>query len=181
MAYKIKLNITNENSIKNARQKIQNLIRDFKSLPNDINSSVAKECESRLLSYHDEFTDTLGPDPYSHSVMTRVINTKESSKAIIYGEQVIYDEFGTGDVGARSPHPEKGKYGLNDYSSGPYVSKHVDAEGHYWDFEGYTLRGVPAGKFMYRTITEMQSGDSKKIASKLISERLKKNLGNEGD
>lgn len=180
MAYKIKLSLS-KNSIDDTRATIKALRNEFIKLPSVINHSVAKECEEKMLSHHDNFIESLPKDPYPHYALTRMIDKKDSSIATIIGSQIIYDEFGTGDVGARSPHPEKSKYNLNDYSSGPYVSTHEDDNGHYWDFEGYRLYGVPAGKFVYNTIVEMKNGEAKKIAEKQIKNSLNKTLGGGGD
>lgn len=86
----------------------------------------------------------------------------------LVGEEAFYEEFGTGELGARNPHPTKNRFEvpLNDYNSGPFVSSHIKKSTrvgwHYWFYgpkagsKGYygdngLTYGIPSGKMMYNT------------------------------
>lgn len=176
MAHEIKITLSKD-GIRNARKIISDLQKDIKSSEKTINNTIANTCADRMLSYHDSFIDTLEDDAYNHSAITKVIEKDSSSSAIIYGDQIIYDEFGTADVGARDSHPEHSKFGMNAYSSGPYVSTHQDDGGHYWKFNNFKMYGVPAGKFFYNTLMDMKDGEAKKIAKEIVNKTIEKRLG----
>lgn len=177
MKYSINKTLTSKN-LRSIRTQIRNLRKELKQSVATINSNVAKECADTMLEKHDSFIETLPPDPYIHSVMTKVDNMRNKSVARMFGPSVIYDEFGTGDVGDRNFHPQHDKFGMNEYSSGPYVSTHSDEQGHYWDFDNYKkIRGVPAGLFFYDTVNEMKDGRAKDIAKKAINETVNKSIG----
>lgn len=92
-----------------------------------------------------------------------------TTQVVMSGPNAVYDEFGTGERGARKPHPLKENFGLRPYNSGPYVSTHVNRRGkHYWFYRpmstiepsyfeksGYT-EGTPAGKQMYNTLRYLE-------------------------
>ena len=176
MAYNIEFGLSKK-GISNAKHMIKNLKKELNSSTQKINKNIADKCADKMLSYHDIFISALDEDAYNHSAMTRVIEKNKSAEAIIYGEQVIYDEFGTADTGARNAHPEHSKYGMNNYSSGPYVSTHQDDYGHYWIFNRHKMYGVPAGKFFYNTLMDMKNGEAKHIAKEVVDETLRKTLG----
>lgn len=178
MTRKISVNLTKK-GLRHVRAQIRNMQKDLREASRTINMEVATECADKMLARHDEFIDTLEPDPYSHSVITKVDNLRNKSIAKISGPSVIYDEFGTGDVGDRNFHPEHDKFGMNEYSSGDYVSTHIDENGHYWDFDDFKkIRGVPAGMFFYDTVNEMKlDGEAKKIAKKVVTETIDKSTG----
>ena len=110
--------------------------------------------------------------------------TDTEKKIIMEGPQAIYDEFGTGTLGERSPHPIKNQFGLNDYNSGPTIreatGKDMDAAfkqgtnipigGLFWTYRNtlgdkiYT-QGTPAQKEGY---------DSKMATKKKSPEVIRK-------
>lgn len=81
----------------------------------------------------------------------------------VIGSEVLYDEFGTGIVGAINPHPQKGKYNLKKYNSGETIRHFPDNPGRdYWIYNTngkyHVSHGVRAGMFMYDSTTDMMSG-----------------------
>lgn len=106
----------------------------------------------------------------------------------VAGTQVLYNEFGTGTEGARSPHPEKNKYGLNPYNSGPKIkvnksdtstaSQFGIGKGElYWIYDKngiavYT-QGIPAGKQVYNARKTLQK-KKKEITKKVVGDVLSK-------
>lgn len=95
----------------------------------------------------------------------------KGGRVIMQGENAIYDEFGTGEYGAENPHPMKSQFALNDYNSGPIVSKNINKKGrHYWFYYGYT-EGIPSGKQMYNTLQYLRKEKSK-IAAREMKDAL---------
>lgn len=79
------------------------------------------------------------------------------NNAVIYmhGEQAAYLEYGTGEVGAASPHPQAAKAGWN-YASGTKIQTTKDGR-KMWRYRQkgtdnwkYT-QGIPAGRVVLRT------------------------------
>lgn len=102
--------------------------------------------------------------PTKSTVIGKVTENSNKGYVALVGKNAVYDEFGTGEVGAQYPHPRKDSVNrpLNPYSSGPIVSQNINKYGrHYWFYKpmagtdwvrstGYT-EGIPAGKQMYNT------------------------------
>lgn len=112
---------------------------------------------------------------------TEIKKQKKRRIVATTGSQILYTEFGTGTIGASHPHPEKGKYQLNDYNSGetirPNKSKDSNAskegiplDGLYWTYKDkngdkvYT-QGIPAGMQIYRAEHDT------KLKAKIIAKR----------
>lgn len=79
------------------------------------------------------------------------------NNAVLYmhGEQAAYLEYGTGEVGAASPHPQAAKAGWN-YASGTKIQPTKDGR-KMWRYRQkgtdkwkYT-QGIPAGRVVLRT------------------------------
>ena len=75
------------------------------------------------------------------------------AEAGMRGSQVVYDEFGTGTEGANAPHPDKSKFALKGYNTGPKikVSKTGELFWVYRDKNGELVKtqGIPAGKQVF--------------------------------
>lgn len=114
----------------------------------------------------------------------KVNENRKSGYVALTGPDVLYEEFGTGDVGANDGHPIKGDFPfLNPYNSGQYIRTNDKGE-HYWFYKGmiggsspyydpdtgYT-RGIPSGKQMYKTSRWLRVE-----AKKIIQEEMKKSL-----
>lgn len=107
-------------------------------------------------------------------------------KVYMGGLQAIYEEFGTGTIGERSPHENKVGKGLNAYNSGQTIraaSEYIEAktgipQGElYWTYMDesgkriYT-QGIPAGKEIYEGRKAVES-ELSKVVQKHIDEVFK--------
>lgn len=77
------------------------------------------------------------------------------AQVFMHGEQAAYLEYGTGEVGAMSPHPQANKAGW-DYASGTKIRTTKDGR-KMWRYRQkgsekwkYT-QGIPAGRVVLRT------------------------------
>lgn len=108
----------------------------------------------------------------------------KGGRVIMKGDDAVYDEFGTGEEGKSDPHPIKGNFPLNDYNSGPVVSKNINPETgrHFWYYtpmagrpyfrqDGYT-EGIPSGKQMYNTLQYLRK-EIRTVATKELNDALK--------
>jgi len=113
-----------------------------------------------IQSRYDAFVSdpALEHDHQDHSHYVYRDKTDEGYyEILVEGPSVIYDEFGTGSVGAANSHPLKGAYPLNDYNTGATIRTNKNGEKYwvYWadDISRYaTSHGVPAGCFIYDSI-----------------------------
>lgn len=107
-----------------------------------------------------------------------ITGTETEKTVSMSGPQALYDEFGTGTIGAENPHPIKSEFGLNEYNSGSTIrkaGKNVPGikEGDlYWTYkdEGgavHYTQGIPAQKEGY---------DSLKATIKKAPEIVKKRM-----
>lgn len=111
-----------------------------------------------------------------------------SSKIGIIGTQSIFDEYGTGTIGERNPHAEKGISGLKPYNSGDTIrpndrdTSNATAQGipvgeKYWTYKLngkkiYT-QGRPAGMHVYKAKMRIKRY-IKRITQKRVKEWLSK-------
>ena len=99
------------------------------------------------------------------------------AEAGMRGSQVVYDEFGTGTKGENSPHPEKGKFSLKGYNTGPKikVSKKGELFWIYKDEKGELIRtqGIPAGKQVFNA-SIMLKGRKLQIIKERVGEVISK-------
>lgn len=128
----------------------------------------------------------------SSYISSEPISVVDEKKAIgIRGAQAIYDEYGTGTMGALTPHPEKPS-SLNAYNSGATIransrdyaiSKNDGLGGSippntlYWTFymngrKIYT-QGRPAGMHVYKAKKEIKN-NLQNIIKKRVGEYLSK-------
>lgn len=169
-------------SIKEAIEKLNNLKNALVAIETELPKELAEQTKNKVQQF------------YTSSVQAEEmpsIGVKENGKSCtvyITGKNVTYEEFGTGDVGSKSPHPRKGEYGLKPYNSGrtirstdklspDYQSEKGLSNGLYWTYKKngqkiYT-QGIPAGKFMYNASTWLKS-NYKKIAKKKVDDALSK-------
>lgn len=147
------------------------LEKGFKTTIQTTNEALAKKLEDEITFNHAVYVATLPPnDPQDHSIVVYSEYNTAGDKVLVRaaGNQIIYDEFGTGDKGAANPHPEKNKYNLNDYNSGPFIRE--DKYGrHYWFYKNQITNGVPAGAFIYKSLNNVR-----RDAPKIIKEKIKK-------
>lgn len=107
-----------------------------------------------------------------------ITGTETEKTVSMSGPQALYDEFGTGTIGAENPHPIKSEFGLNEYNSGPTIRRaEKDIEGIkagdlYWTYKDesgvvHYTQGIPAQKEGY---------DSLKATIKKAPEIVKKRM-----
>lgn len=179
----VKINIElSPGSVKEAIEKLNNLKKALVAIETELPKELAEQTKNKVQQF------------YTSSVQAEEmpsIGVKENGKSCtvyITGKNVTYEEFGTGDVGSKSPHPRKGEYGLKPYNSGrtirstdklspDYQSEKGLSNGLYWTYKKngqkiYT-QGIPAGKFMYNASTWLKS-NYKKIAKEKVDDALSK-------
>lgn len=173
---------------------IEDVIKAFEYLLQNI-EKYATESEEKIIkeskNYLDkQYSKRLKDDNIS-DISTRYEKIDDGYKLIAEGPDVIYEEFGTGDKGQDSPHPDKSKYNLDDYNSGITIrsvnklspekkEEHGLTSGKYWTYKKdesgevkYT-QGVPAGKEMWNTrnymINTIIPKANKELGAKLCEE-----------
>lgn len=158
---------------------INSLIKDLKKLSQNVKRLPDEVCRE-IAELGKEFLD----DEYSQAqtdqtidvstINTNVLKVENGYQIQASGKDVLYEEFGTGEYGKALPHPEKEKYNLNDYNSGPIVSTHINKYGrHYWFYKGYS-EGNPSGAEMYNTATFLKNKGIKDVLEKKASDVLSK-------
>ena len=166
---KVHLSINDLNSfIKN----LQTLEKNIKQLPDEI----CKEAANLGKEYLEEEYSQATPDQ-TIDISNRQISVEKTDKGyqlLAKGKELVYEEFGTGEEGKSYPHPEKNKYPLNDYNSGPVVSKNINKYGrHYWYYNGYS-EGNPSGAEMFNTARFLKEKGIKDISRQKVSDVLSK-------
>lgn len=172
-------------------KKVSDALYDFakrlKAAEKEMSKSVTEEGLKRL---NDEYKN-IYQDPNLTDIHTRLNETDRGFEVVAYGNDVIYAEFGTGDVGQDSPHEnKKAEFNLNAYNSGQYirnvsslkttgkamkkVAEHGILSGNYWTYKKngtvYYTQGVPAGKQMFNTTKYIRDGAGKKIIAEKLGE-----------
>ena len=150
-------------------KKLKQLSNDMKKLPSLLAEEVANDGLEEL---NRQYTMTNQENVDDIEILVEQNNN--GYKIVGKGKDVIYAEFGTGEVGKENPHDRKNEFNLNDYNSGPFVSTHVNSKGrHYWFYKGYT-EGIPAGKQFFNTSNYIRNKGVKKISERLVGDMLSK-------
>lgn len=178
----------NQKNISDLISMLERLNTNIKNYPDKLTKEVAYDGLTHL--------DTLYANtPYQKNIDD--IHTSVRKKAFGYsivssGKDVIYEEFGTGDMGEQNKHPEKSEYSLNDYNSGKTIrevskqsektreklKEHNIHSGKYWTYvrDGkleYT-QGISAGKQIFDTRNYIIDEGIKKAHDKLVGDMLSK-------
>lgn len=171
------------NGLKDLSNKINNLKTELKQSEEKIVEKLANytktEIENNLSS--TQFKD--GND----NVSTFVEKNGNRTKVGMRGSQVLYDEFGTGTEGQKSPHPYKGKYSLSGYNTGKRIRKASATVNEktgiligtmYWTYknkQGETVytTGIPAGKQVFNAAISLRN-KKKQIIKQEVSDVLSK-------
>lgn len=168
---------------RNLTQMYRQMRKRFSTMEDDISVAdvrlgyiMAEQLKDKMLENYSLFLDRIPKnDPQDRSDTGFYIEHEEGGRYRVHavGTHVIYDEFGTGQLGLESPHPEKDRYGLDDYNSGASIRYDNNGRG-FWIFKRITY-GVPAGAFVYRAISDMADGDYDKTElrkefSKIVKE-----------
>lgn len=162
---KIKLS---EAHINDAIKKVDFLIDDIKIATEDMVSDLVDYGSTQASMYNSiaEHTD------YNNIpiIESGLYDNGTSGYVSLSGVEAVYDEFGTGEIGAIYPHPWHDNVvpQLNAYNSGPFVSRHVDKNGnHFWFYNKELNYGIPAGKQMYNTARDIRMEKFKAIERNL--------------
>lgn len=172
-------------------KEISRMINSLNTLSSNINklkTEIPKEIAEEGLKYLNSLYASKSKDNDTDDIHTSIDKTANGYSIISQGKDVLYEEFGTGDEGARHPHKDKSKYGLKDYNSGPTIrpvnpnnsalKAHGITSGKYWTYEKdgeikYT-QGIPAGMQMFDTSNYLRSGVIKTIMKEKASDVLSK-------
>lgn len=147
-----------------------------------IGADAAEELRLEIVENYNNFINSLNDDPQDRDEATVWIIQEDDGRfrVGVTGEQVIYDEFGTGTRGANRPHPEKGRYmqkwnlDFKDYNEGDSQGNGIsyiktDKNGvKYWMYDGQPTYGVPAGQFIYQSLINLSDRKAKEIVMKNI-------------
>lgn len=111
-----------------------------------------------------------------------ITGTETEKTVSMSGPQALYDEFGTGTIGAENPHPAKNEFGLNPYNSGPTIrvatenTKGINPGELYWTYKDesgvvHYTQGIPAQKEGYDSLKA-----TIKKAPSIIKKRMEETL-----
>ena len=175
---------------------INSLIADLEQLSkriNDMGKSVTYDIAVNGFSnLYNEYA-TRVKDPNIVDINIGIEQTTNGHRIVSQGRDVLYEEFGTGDMGEQSPHPDKHKYRLNDYNSGSFILDVADVgnqdfldvlaqngitSGKFWSYrkggKTHLTQGVPAGMEMYRTSKYLRDEGINKVLKEKASDVLSK-------
>lgn len=164
-----------------------NRLNTLKKNLDNVGEAISKELGEKTAEQIEHFYNQKGFESTNEKPLITTVKYDKGYKAIARSTGVIYEEFGTGDVGAKHGHPWKGDYGLNPYNSGPTIrstdllSKEFKKnlgikEGKYWTYSDGGLvytQGNPAGKFMYYSDIWLRN-NYKKIAKEKVDDVISK-------
>lgn len=175
---------------------IDSLIKSLKNLGDSINKLpmvVTEEIANEGLIHLNNLYDTRTHDDNIVDISTNVKRATTGHQILSRGRDVIYEEFGTGDKGEQSPHPDKSKYPLNDYNSGSFIldvsdvgnsgmleilAKNNITSGKFWSYrkngKSHLTQGVPAGMEMFKTGNHIKNNVVKKVLDEKVGDVLSK-------
>lgn len=141
------------------------------------NKEVVKEMARTV---RQDVSNNLAATPYKdgNDDAKAYYRTKNNKAEVgMQGSQVVYDEFGTGTKGEEAPHPEKGKFGLKGYNTGPKIQV-SDTGDLYWLYRNKSgelikTQGIPAGKQVFNA-SVMLKGKKIQIIRKKVGEVISK-------
>lgn len=169
---------------------INDLIKKFNQLKEDLENADVEIVDKMSKFALKEIETNVSATPYKdgNDDISFFQKGTETKKTVgMMGSQVLYNEFGTGTQGEKSPHPLKSKYGLRGYNTGRRIRKasvKVNEEHgipigvKYWVYKDkagnnvYTT-GIPAGLQVYDAAQKLQK-EKKKIVEKEVSDALSK-------
>jgi len=172
-------------------------VNGLKDLSNKINNlkTGLKQSEEKIMDKLADYTETQIKSNLSASqfkdgnddVSTFKEKNGNKIKVGMRGSQVLYDEFGTGTQGQRSPHPYKSKYSLLGYNTGKRIRRASASVNEktgisigtlYWTYknkQGETVytTGIPAGKQVFNASISLRN-KKKQIIKQEVSDVLSK-------
>lgn len=184
MSKEIKLELT-QRSLKGLIKSLQDFGRKTNSLGDKILEEIADEGRKII----DQSLAT-SDFTFSEPVSSFKRQSKNRVEFGIQGNQAIYEEYGTGTVGAMNSHPTKDSR-LNPYNSGETIrtndfrdnlvatdtGKPIPRGTLYWTYkyngEKIYTQGRPAGCHVYKASKEMRER-AKEIIKREVGEALSK-------
>lgn len=141
-------------SIAETIRQLQTIKKNLKDCEEEITDELVNTTTQWVNENYSNTTDR--PFNEDYIVTGEVVGNK--GKVISSGGSVIYMEFGTGEIGKRSQtHPKRNDFNLNDFNSGPIVSKHINKAGeHYWFYNGEYTQGISAGLQVYNAAERLK-------------------------
>lgn len=136
---------------------------------------IAEELANDITERYNSFISSLGNDQQDRSDTTISVQRLTSGfyRVDVSGNQVIYDEYGTGLPGKIHPHPEHDMNGLDPYLSGQTIR--LNSKGiPYWTFGGNISYGVPSGRFVYNSYIDWADTKAKTLVSKELFKNINK-------
>lgn len=173
----------NSSDLKDTIAKLKTLQKNLEKLEQELPKEIAERTSNKISDFYNQkgFVSAEAPK-------IGVEKTDKGYSAYISGKNVVYEEFGTGDVGFAKRHPLKDRYNLRDYNSGRTIRstdnltkdfkvEHNIKDGLYWTYyEGsqkvYT-QGIAPGLFMYNTDTWLKD-NYKEIIKEKVDDVLSK-------
>lgn len=170
MTTKISMSL-NTNSIDKAIAQLSALQKKVDDLPNTLTEEIAKDAVNFL---NEQYNNT---SYYKDSPSKPEITyepTQNGHVIIGKGDEILYDEFGTGEIGKQSASGEflsyRNQFPLKDYNSGQYIK--IDRYGrHYWYYNGERTEGIPAGKQFFNTRNYILNEGIDKAIKKVMGDK----------
>lgn len=179
----IKVPLSNQ-GLNDLLQKVNNFKNDLKEAETKI---VEKMADYTLEQIQNNFSSTTYKDGNDDvAFFKRGTDNKKTVGAM--GTQVLYDEFGTGEEGAKDGHEMKGDFRLKPYNSGKTIRPNNNPNStasqlgiplgtKYWtykvgDIKKYTT-GIPAGKQVFNASISLKN-KKMQIIKKEVSDVLSK-------
>lgn len=179
----------NTSSVSTLIEYFENLSNEIDNMGKTITYDIAEEGFKNL---YNEYANRV-KDENIVDINIGIEQTTGGCQIVSQGRDVLYEEFGTGDKGEQSPHPDKYKYDLDDYNSGPFILDVADVgnkdmldtlsqngitSGKFWSYrkngETHLTQGIPAGMEMYRTSKYLRDEGIKKVLKEKASDVLSK-------
>lgn len=164
-------------------------LRKFNKLVVKYKNELVKELATQGADVMQIFYDGKGFESDNKPAKIKAVKTKDGYEIRARGTGVIYEEFGTGDVGEANKHKiSPTEFGLKNYNTGATIRDYFTLSdklreewginsGMYWSYESngeyIFTQGIPAGMFVYDT-SEWLHKNIKEIATQKAGEVLSK-------
>lgn len=178
-------------NVKLSNQGLNDLLKKINNLKSNLKESetkiVDKMADYTLEQIQNNFSATNYKDGNDDvAFFKKGTNNKKTVGTI--GTQVLYDEFGTGEEGAKDGHEMKGDFRLKPYNSGKTIRPNNNPNStasqlgiplgiKYWtykegDIKKYTT-GIPAGKQVFNASISLRN-KKMQIVKQEVSDALSK-------
>lgn len=178
----------NVNLSTNDIRKLIQQLENMKSAISELEKTLPEELANKTVEQMETYYNSGVTESTNEPTKFRVDKEDNGASAVAYGSGVAYEEFGTGDMGERKPHPDKGKYPLRDYNTGEFIRSTDELpqsimqnyglqDGNYWIYAGadgkYYRQGIEPGLFMFNADAWLRK-NYKDIIAKKVDDALRK-------